>query len=172
MKIVLCGYRASGKSTLGAFVADRLGWPCLDIDRGIETRCGTTLTDFYRIDPIAFRDMETEVVLEMCRYDETVISFGAGSLMKEENQRAACRDALVVYLQASVEELWRRIDSDPKSATTRPPLAGGGIAEVREFLALREPVYLECAELVLDATRPPEQLAGEVIAALRERSRA
>lgn len=172
MKIVLCGYRASGKSTLGTFVADRLGWPCLDIDRGIEARCGMTLTDFYRIDPVAFRDMETEVVLEICRRDDTVISFGAGSLMKAENRRVACRDALVVYLQASVEELWRRIDSDPKSAATRPPLAGGGIAEVREMLAQREPVYLECAELVLDATRPPEQLAGEVIAALRERSRA
>ena len=58
------------------------------------------------------------------------------------------------------------------SAATRPPLAGGGIEEVREMLAQREPVYLECAELVLDATRPPEQLAGAVIAALRERSRA
>ena len=171
MKIVLCGYRASGKSTLGKLLAKRLNWTYQDIDRGIELRSTTTLTEFYQRDPIRFREVETEVVIEMCQRDKTVISFGAGSLMKERNQQAACDNALVTYLRASVEELWRRSEADPKSADTRPQLAGGGIEEVREMLGEREPIYLKCADLVLDATLSPDQLADAVIREYQVRDR-
>ena len=150
-------------------MAQRLGWSYQDVDRGIEERCGTTLTEFYESDPEGFRQLETEVVIEMCGRDETVVSFGGGSLMREPNQRAACDNALVTYLKASVEELWRRSEADPKSAATRPNLAGGGIDEVRKVLSDREPVYLGCADLVLDATRSPEQLADSVISEYKSR---
>ena len=171
MKIVFIGYRASGKSTVGQLVAQRLDWPYLDIDRGIEARCKMTLAQFYKkVGETRFRAVETEVVVEMCREDQTAISFGAGTLMKERNQEAACRDSLVVYLQASVEELWRRIEADPASAANRPNLSRGGIEEVAEMLELREPVYLKCADLTLDATLPPERLADAVIAAYRSKS--
>ena len=106
----------------------------------------------------------------MCRQDQCVIAFGAGSLMKPQNQAAACRDSLVVYLEASVEELWHRIQADPKSEATRPNLSRGGREEVAEMLARREPVYRKCADLILDATQPPKQLAGDVIATFAART--
>ena len=94
MKIVLVGYRAAGKSTLGLLLAQRLGWPYMDIDRGIETRIDKTLSEFYEeVGEESFRRLETEVVEEMCREDECVISFGAGSIIKERNQAAARRPA-------------------------------------------------------------------------------
>ncbi len=170
MKIVFIGYRAAGKSTLGQLVAHHLGWPYQDIDRGIEIRCKKPLAEFFKEDQEHFRAVETEVVLEMCRRDQTAISFGAGSLIAKRNQEAACRDSLVVYLKVPVEELWRRIDTDPDSAINRPNHLGGGIEEVAEMLARREPVYLKCADLILDATRSPEHLAEEVIAAYRART--
>jgi shikimate kinase len=165
MNIVIIGYRAAGKSTVGQRVAQRLGWPYLDIDRGIEARCQTTLAEFFARDPEQFRAVETEVAIEMCSQDQRVISFGAGSLIKQPNQEAACRNSLVVYLKASVQELWRRIQADPGSAANRPKLSRGGIEEVAEMLAAREPVYLQCADLILDATLPPDQLATAIIAA-------
>ena len=68
MKIVLVGYRAAGKSTLGLLLAQRLGWPYMDIDRGIETRIDKTLSEFYEeVGEESFRRLETEVVEEMCR---------------------------------------------------------------------------------------------------------
>ena len=48
MKIVLVGYRAVGKSTLGKQVARRLGWPYRDIDRGIEAAVGQSISEFYQ----------------------------------------------------------------------------------------------------------------------------
>jgi shikimate kinase len=168
MKIVLTGYRAAGKSTVGGLVAQQLGWPYMDVDRGIEERIGTSISDYYaEFGEQGYRPVETAVVVEMCEQDRCVLAFGAGSLMREPNRKAAQRDALVVYLKATVEELWRRIQGDPQSAATRPNLSGGGREEVAEMLAQREPVYEACADLILDAALPPERIADEIVAAYR-----
>ena len=173
MKIVLVGYRASGKSTLGQLLAQRLEWPYKDIDRGIEARTNKTLTELYEeLGEEPFRRIETEVVEEMCQEDQCVISFGAGSVIKERNQIVAQRDALVVFLDVPVQELGRRIENDPRSGDTRPPLSRGGIEEVEEMLAKREPIYRKCADVVLDGTRAVEELVEEVVAVLREEQRA
>ena len=171
MKISLIGYRASGKSTLGRELSRRLGWPLLDIDRGIEARFpGETLTELWlRVGDARFREIEAEVVEEMCAGDECVISFGAGTLGRPENRGQGCREALVVYLEMSAEGLWERMQADPRSASTRPNLAGGGFQEVVTLLAERDPVYRECAGLLVDATLPTEQLADIVIAELEAR---
>ena len=168
MKISLIGYRASGKSTLGRELSRRLGWPLLDIDRGVEVRFPEeTLTEVWlRIGDPRFREIEAEVVEEMCSGDECVVSFGAGTLGRPENRRHACRDALVVYLEMSAEGLWERMQADPMNASTRPNLAGGGFQEVVEMLARRDPVYRECADLLVDASLPTERLADIVIAEL------
>ncbi|MDA0323710.1 MAG: shikimate kinase [Verrucomicrobia bacterium] len=163
MKIILCGYRASGKTTVGKLVAERLGWPYQDVDRGIDERSGMTIAEFLAADLERYRQVETEVVIEMCGRNETVIALGGGSLMRASNQQAVGEESLVVYLQASVDELWRRAEADPISAATRPQLAGGGIEEIEQLLTEREPVYLECSDLVLDATLPPQELADFVI---------
>jgi len=172
MKIVLVGYRAAGKSTLGKKISARLAMPYLDIDRGIEQRIGEqTLTAFYgEVGEEGFRPLETEVVVEMCQAERAVIAFGAGSLMRTANQEAAQHNALVVYLKVPVAELWRRIQVDPTSGHTRPNLAGGGIAEVEDMLALREPTYLDCADLVLDGTLAADELLERVVNAYGERN--
>lgn len=171
LKIVLIGYRTSGKSTLGQLLSQALYMPYLDIDRGIEEHAdGQTLTDFFlTIGDEAFRKLETEVVVEMCAGDNCIIAFGAGSLKFPTSQQAAQRDSLVVYLQVPIPELWRRFQADPATAATRPNLAGGGIGEIEEMMAQREPVYLACADLVVDGTRPPAELVTEITAVFTER---
>jgi shikimate kinase len=170
MKIVLLGYRAVGKSTLGKLVAGRLDWPYRDIDRGIEEVIGQSITDYYQVhgeDP--YRAIESQVVETMCRQDRCVIAFGAGSVMRPVNRRHARHDSLVFYLEASPELLWERVQNDPASASTRPALGSGGFSEVVEVLEQRAPVYRECADVVLDATASPDDLADQVIAAVEAR---
>jgi len=166
-KIVIVGYRASGKSTLGGILSARLGWPLLDIDRGIEQRAGcANLAEYYlQVGEEGYRPLETEIVMEMCSRQQCVISFGAGTLQTPANRDPACRDAFVVYLRATAQELWRRMEADPNSATTRPNLAGGGLAEVIEKLGERAPVYEQCADLIVDATQPSEVLADQIVQA-------
>ena len=127
MHVVLIGYRAAGKTTAGRLVAERLGWEYLDVDRGIEAHCGLTIAEIFgRHGEPYYRDVESQVVAEMCAHDDAVVTFGGGTLMRPVNQEHARCDGLVVYLEAEPEELWRRIAADPASAATRPNLAGGG----------------------------------------------
>ena len=173
MHVVLVGYRAAGKTTAGRLVAERLGWDYLDVDRGIEAHCGLSIAEIFgRHGEPYYRDVESSVVAEMCAHDDAVVTFGGGTLMRPVNQEHARRDGLVVYLEADARELWRRIEADPASAATRPNLAGGGMQEVVTMLAQRAPVYRANADLTLDATLPPEELAGRIVAGVRDRQRA
>ena len=164
MRVVLIGYRACGKTTVGRLVADQLGWPLLDVDRGIEQRSGKTLKALFEEDGESqYREVERQVVAQMCARDPAVISFGAGTIMQPANERISANHSLVVYLKLPVEELWRRMQADPHSATTRPNLSTGGIEEVVEMLSRRSPVYERCADLELDGTLDPQQLADQIL---------
>ena len=169
VKVVLIGYRAAGKTTVGRLLAKRLGWSYLDVDRGIEERCGLTIKEIIeqRGEPF-YREVESDVVATLCDGSDRVIAFGGGTAQRAESQDHARRDSLVVYLEAHATELWRRIEADPNSAATRPNLAGGGLPEVIALLAQRAPVYERLADLTLDATCPPALLADAVVAAVRQ----
>jgi shikimate kinase len=166
MKIGLIGYRASGKSTLGPVLSEQLGWPLYDVDGDIQERYGCSLTEAFNRGAEAYREVETDVVETQCNHDQCVIAFGAGSILRPQNQAAASRDSLIVYLKLDAEELWRRAKADPISADTRPNFRGGGLQEVEEMLQERGSVYQACANLTLDATAPPEVLARQVVEAL------
>ena len=170
MNIALIGYRAAGKSTLGQLLAPQLGWPYLDIDRGIEERSGKPVKVLFEEDGDHYRDVESEVVAAMCQRDQCVIAFGAGSLMRPQNRTWACGNSMVFYLELAAPELWDRIRADPASAETRPNLSTGGLEEVEEMLEQRVPAYLECADHVLDASHPPDQLAAEVLSTWERRT--
>jgi shikimate kinase len=67
-------------------------------------------------------------------------------------------------LTADVETLWQRVQADGATAERRPPLTVGGRSEMEEILHLREPLYRQCADLILDTTeRVPEEIAGEIL---------
>ena len=164
MKIVLSGYRAAGKSTLGRLLSQRHGCPLLDVDRGIEEETGKTLTALYQeLGEDGFRPIEAKVIAAMCEGTESrVVSLSAGSLIRRENWEPIRDGSIVVYLKLSAEVLWQRIEADPASADTRPRLTRGGFDEVVEVLDARAPAYEACADLVVDGTLAPELLADEV----------
>ena len=165
MNIVLIGYRASGKTTVGKTLAARLGWQYVDIDSGIVGRCGKTIAEIFAEDGEShYRDVESRVVAESCGGNQCVIAMGGGSVMREENRQYATRDSLVVYLEAPARVLWRRMSHDPDTAKNRPNLSSkGGLEEVVEMLALRGPVYSQCANLTLDASLPVEILVERIL---------
>jgi shikimate kinase len=156
MSIVLIGYRGSGKSTIGRKLADRLWQTFVDVDDLIVSRAGKSIKEIFAQDgEPRFREIETDVVRELSRMEEGVIGLGGGTLMREEN-RAAFKAAghKLVYLRCEPDELLRRVQADPQSASTRPNLTalGGGIEEIRQVLGQREPVYRESMHAELDVT--------------------
>jgi shikimate kinase len=172
MNIVLVGYRGTGKSTVARLLAAQLQWPWFDADVEIESRAGKSIAQIFASDgEESFRDWESRVVADLCARERCILALGGGAVMRPENREAILRQGRVVWLQASPETLWRRIQSDSSTAERRPDLtAQGGITEIIATLEARREIYRQCAHSEVDTQgKSPEEVANAILAQLNLR---
>jgi len=108
--IFLVGFMGSGKSSVGQELAQRLRWDFVDLDARIESRERRTTPEIFRHDgEPGFRLAETAALCELTESLErdTVVALGGGAFAQEKN-RALIRRWPTVFLEAPVDELWRR----------------------------------------------------------------
>ncbi len=152
--IVLSGFMATGKSTVGPLLAARLGVPFVDTDEVIAREAQRSVPDIWRSDgETAFRAREADVVARLLgEPDARVIAFGGGAVTNRTTRRLALDRALVVTLTAEPETIVSRV-ADPKG---RPNLAAPDpIQRARDLLEQRADAYAEChLTLSTDATDP------------------
>jgi shikimate kinase len=168
--VFLIGARGSGKSTVARLLARELGWSWLDADEELEKRYRQTIRAIFAAEGEAsFRDKEANVLEELCRLRRYVIATGGGVVLREGNRRTMRSSGRVLWLNADVETLWRRVQGDASTAERRPPLSVGGRAEIEEILRLREPLYRQCADGIVDTSgRTVEEIVAEIVRWLRE----
>jgi shikimate kinase len=167
--LALIGYRGTGKTTVAQHLAERLGWDWVDADVEIERQAGRSIaTIFAESGETAFRDLESDVVASLCQRQQVVLALGGGAVLREANQKMLARCRPVVWLQASAPVLAARLAGDPTTAQRRPNLTNrGGLHEIEQMLALREPIYRSVATLVVDTEgKDPVEIAEEILAAL------
>jgi shikimate kinase len=169
--VMLIGYRGTGKSTVARLLAERLGWVWIDADDEIERRAGRTIREIFAMGgEVAFRGWESQVVEDLSRRRHSVVALGGGAVLRHEN-RAWIREGCVVWLTAPAETIQARVAMDPATASRRPNLTiSGGLAEIQQLLAVREPLYRECADWVVDTVdKTPDQIADEIVCFLQHR---
>jgi shikimate kinase len=167
--IFLIGYRGTGKSTVAALLAERLGWQSVDADHEIERRAGKSIAAIFADEgEPGFRDLETQVVTEFAQLRSAVIAVGGGAVLRPENRAAIRGAAAVVWLTASADTIESRLAADARTAQRRPNLTiAGGRAEIEELLAAREPMYRECATLTVATDgKTSVDVANEIFALL------
>ena len=167
-RIILIGYRGSGKSTVGRLLAERLRWDFADADEHIEIAAGQSIAEIFASEGEAgFRDREAAVLRELCQQPRLVIATGGGAILRPANRELLRKAGFVAWLRVSPETAWARLQTDPTTAARRPNLtAAGGIEEVRALMAVREPLYREAAALVADADGlSPEAVAAAIFSA-------
>ncbi|MCD6586142.1 MAG: shikimate kinase [Desulfobacteraceae bacterium] len=163
MNIVLIGYRGTGKSEVGVIVADRLKMDCVGMDTEILDRAGMPIPEIVKkFGWPRFRDMESEIARELSEQDNIVIDTGGGVIERPENIAALQKNAVILWLKASVEVIVSRI----KDGTQRPALTDGKTftEEVAEVLSRRTSKYATAAQYDIDTDQlTPEQVADRVI---------
>lgn len=174
MVITLIGYRGTGKSTLAVPLAQRLGWSWLDADVELEHRAGRSIKDIFATDgEPEFRRLERELLAELLKRDRLVLAAGGGAILNQDTRADMKSAGPVIWLQASVETIERRLAADPVTGQRRPNLtSGGGREEIERLLAIREPLYRECATITLNADQASvDQLVDVVLKSLPENVR-
>ena len=169
-RIYLTGFMASGKSTVGPLLADRLGYRFVDLDWLVEAQTGRSVPDLFAEGEAVFRAAEASALRETTGGEGLVVSTGGGTLIDPPNIHVARGAGPVVWLRTSVPVILDRVGG----ATGRPMLAGRDghplrgerlRSRVTDLLAAREPFYAQ-ADLVVDADADADLVARDAAEAL------
>jgi shikimate kinase len=178
-KLILTGFIATGKSSVGPLLARRLGWEFVDSDDVIVARAGKTIARIFADDGEArFRQLEREVIAHLagdrrrcpqCHGPHPeVIATGGGAIVDEANCTALKRTGMIVCLTARPEVVAARVE---RSKNPRPKLSEGGqplLERVRALLAERADAYAR-ADLSVDTSDlSVEQVVDRVISVFGE----
>ncbi|KPW10065.1 Shikimate kinase [Pseudomonas amygdali pv. aesculi] len=148
-------------------LAKELRLPFKDSDKEIELRTGANIPwIFDKEGEPGFREREQAMIAELCEADGLVLATGGGAVMRGENRQALRAGGRVVYLHASIEQQVGRTARD----RNRPLLRTADPARVlNELLAIRDPLYREIADVVIETDeRPPRMVVLEILARLAE----
>ncbi len=167
MNIIFIGFRGTGKTTIGKIVAQKLGKVFIDADEYLEQKRGRTIKDiFAEGGEKLFREIETQIIQELCLLDDNVIATGGGVILREGNVRNLKKNGIIILLDADVDTLHKRIHEDARIQQKRPNLTNrGAYEEIEYLLAYRRPLYDRVADFVINtANLSKHDAANKIIA--------
>lgn len=121
MNIILVGMPGAGKSTIGVLLAKKIAFDFIDSDISIQHKTGETLQETMDRDGyLRLREIEEEVLCEM-DVDNAVISTGGSAVYGEKAMEHLKNDGIVVFIEASLQELKRRVHNYEERGIARRP---------------------------------------------------
>lgn len=163
--LYLIGNMGSGKTTVGKKVAEWLSLPFYDLDALIEQSVGATIPElFAQYGEPYFRELEAQMLQKVSESPAAVVATGGGVVLSEANRAWMRQTGWMVYLKASPETLWRRI----QRAQNRPLLQNAEPQKTLEQIAqAREPFYQEADWIIGTDALSSSQVANAAIRACR-----
>ncbi|MDR2875411.1 MAG: shikimate kinase AroK [Methylobacillus sp.] len=161
--IFFVGLMGAGKTTVGKLLAKRLGKTFHDSDHEIEAKTGVQIPVIFELEGEAgFRKRETAAIAELAAKNGIVLATGGGAVLAKANRENLSQHGTVVYLRASVHDLWQRTRNDkhrPLLQTADPR------AKLEQLFAERDPLYREIADIIMDTGDQP---VGTIVQRLEE----
>jgi shikimate kinase len=158
-RIALIGFMGSGKTTVGRLVAARLGYRFLDLDILITENAGKSIRVIFDEDgEEAFRRIESDTLYSVREMNRLVIATGGGAPIRQENQEFFENLAATFYLEVSFKEFISRAGRD-----SARPMLDRSEKEVKKLYESRLPVYRSLGQRVIADSRPPQEIAAEIL---------
>ena len=152
--IVLVGMPASGKSTVGKILSEKLGREMIDTDDMIIEKAGMPITEIFgRMGEKYFRDLETECVKEASAKSSVIIATGGGVPLRAENVGALRLNGKIFFLDRPLEML---IPTDSR------PLSSDRESLEKRYNE-RYGIYTECCDVKVDASQDAILVAEKII---------
>jgi shikimate kinase len=168
--LVLIGYRATGKTSVGAELAQILERPFVDLDQVLVAEAGRSVAEIVAQGGWEeFRRLEKELVARYRHSRGQVLATGGGVVLDPENVETLRENGCIIWLTADPAAIQARLDADRPQDAFRPSLTGGDtVNEVLEVLKFREPLYRAAAQVIIDTTNESiPQVVQEILAALK-----
>ncbi len=149
--IILIGFMACGKSSVGKRLSQALDLEFLDTDELIVQKAGTSISDIFATQGEAvFRAMETECLKDLQKRSGKafVLSVGGGLPIREENRRLLEQIGTVVYLKVSAETVFMRVRNDKTRPLLQTPNPRG---RIMDLMSARKHFYEDAAKYIIEA---------------------
>jgi shikimate kinase len=166
--VVLIGFMGAGKSSVGRALGQQLDWTFEDLDERIERGERRKVAEIFRQSgESGFRRAEhaalQEMLSELRQGAEKVVALGGGAFAQKANAMLIeAANVATVFLDAEVEELWRRCRQ--QTGMERPLL--GSVKSFRKLYEIRRPHYLKARFRQETGGKTVEQIAQELVRAL------
>ncbi len=142
--IIITGFSFTGKSRVGREVARRLGWGFVDSDDRIVAIAGKGIPEIFAQDgEQRFRELERQVLEEVCAKEDLVIAVGGGAVVDAENRELFAQSSVVICLEAKPQTIYQRLLAAQKAnSVVRPLLATDEpLKRIEELKMSRQPFY-------------------------------
>lgn len=163
--VFLVGPMGAGKSAVGRQLARLLHLDFVDSDEEIESRTGVDIPFIFEKEGEGgFRKREVTAIDDLSQREGVVLATGGGAIMDADSRSRLGGRGFVVYLYTSVKQQLERT----QRGRPRPLLDNGDREQVlADLLALRDPLYREIADLVVDTDgRRVNAVARDIVDAL------
>ena len=156
-RIFLVGFMGAGKSTVGAYLAKKLDWPFIDLDKEIEKSSGDSIHQIFksRGEPF-FRQLETEALKKVDRFPNCVVALGGGTFIEETNRYLIKQLGFSVFLNLPLETVLQRCPID----NNRPLFQNR--SSIKTLYFKRLPIYGK-TDLEIDASLSPDEIADKIL---------
>lgn len=163
--IVLTGFMYSGKTTVGKMLERLSGRRFVDMDSYIEQRSGMPVSRIFSdYGEEWFREREREACRALAGQRNLVIATGGGAITFPENVITLKKSGVIVFLDVPIEVILNRMKDDK----TRPLLSGSEREETaRKLFIQRQPLYRAAADIIVDGTESPIEVAQAVLEILK-----
>ena len=163
--IFLIGFMGVGKSTVSDYLSKILASPQVEMDQVIVNKEHMSINKiFEEYGEEYFRNCETNLLIELQKKNNQIVSCGGGVAMREINVREMKMNGRVVLLTASPETILERV----KDSDERPLLRGRKNTEyISELMEIRRPKYRAAADIIVDTDhKNVEEIAEEIVGKL------
>lgn len=164
--IVLIGFMGSGKSTISEFLKTAFAMDVIEMDQIIAEREGMSISDIFEVyGEQYFRDLETNLLIEMQSRTNVVISCGGGTPMRECNVVEMKKNGRVVLLTAKPETILDRV----KDNHDRPLIENNKtVPFITDLMEKRRAKYEAAADIIIETDGKSElEICEELVHRLR-----
>ena len=141
--IVLIGMPASGKSTIGKLLAQKINYEYYEAYKYLERKEKRKISNIFAENGESyFRDLETKYLKKLSYKNKLIISTGGGAVKRDENMEALKKKGIIVFLSRKVEDIAK------ENHENRPLLKD--ISNIEKLYSERIALYKKYADITIE----------------------